>query len=91
MLFSQFLLAPLKEILLLTDDFSLTIITFNRSDVGGKRVDLLWLYYFTLSVTTLFKECYLKLRYLARVVHGVCISKNVSGDPTHQLTCPLLL
>ena len=35
MLFSQFLLALFKQILLLTDDFSLTIITFNRSGVGG--------------------------------------------------------
>lgn len=35
-LFSQFLLAPFKQILLLTDDVYLTIITFNRSDVGGR-------------------------------------------------------
>lgn len=35
MLFSQFLLAPFKQILVLTNDFSLTIIIFNRSGVGG--------------------------------------------------------
>ena len=47
MLFSQFLLAPFKQILLLTDDFSLTIITFNRSDVGRRpcRLDGVVLFY----------------------------------------------
>ena len=46
-LFSQFLLAPFKQILLLTDDLSLIIITFNRSGVGGSpcRLAVVALFY----------------------------------------------